>query len=112
MTSQLKKRNSSSFEKNVDVFLLGMRPNFGPLRKVEKPPTLYILYIFQSHPGRGSSFAEKSATCGRMVCDIKISAKELVRFKSFDLTELTAQFLKQTRFDLDFDQIRNMYRWV
>ena len=47
-----------------------------------------------------------------MICDIKISAKELVRFKSFDLTELTAQILKQTRFDLDFDQIRNMYRLV
>ena len=70
------------------------------------------MFLIQSHPGRGSSFTEKSATCGRMVCDIKISAKELVRFKSFDLTELTSQILKQTRFDLDFDQIRNMYRFV
>ncbi|XP_052784839.1 DNA polymerase alpha catalytic subunit-like [Mya arenaria] len=62
-----------------------------------------------SHPGRGASHSEKSATCGRIVCDLKISAKELVRLKSFDLTELALQILKQKRVELDFDQIRNMY---
>ncbi|WAR28490.1 DPOLA-like protein [Mya arenaria] len=50
-----------------------------------------------SHPGRGASHSEKSATCGRIVCDLKISAKELVRLKSFDLTELALQILKQKR---------------
>ncbi|KAG7275055.1 LOW QUALITY PROTEIN: hypothetical protein CRUP_001775 [Coryphaenoides rupestris] len=40
--------------------------------------------------GRGS-FAEKSATCGRLVCDVEISAKELIRCKSYHLTELAAQ---------------------
>ncbi|KAL4220500.1 DNA polymerase alpha catalytic subunit [Mactra antiquata] len=68
-----------------------------------------VMPKLSSHPGRGSSYMEKSATCGRIVCDIKISAKELVRLKSFDLTELTSQILKQPRVDLDFDTIRNMY---
>uniref|UniRef100_A0A671XBY9 DNA polymerase n=1 Tax=Sparus aurata TaxID=8175 RepID=A0A671XBY9_SPAAU len=47
--------------------------------------------------GGRSSFAEKSATCGRLVCDVEISAKELIRCKSYHLTELAAQVLKVER---------------
>ncbi|KAL3848220.1 hypothetical protein ACJMK2_019093 [Sinanodonta woodiana] len=68
-----------------------------------------VMPKLSGHPGHGSLFAEKSATCGRMVCDIKISSKELVRYRSFDLTELTSQILKQKRTELDFDQVKNMY---
>ncbi|KAK3603739.1 hypothetical protein CHS0354_023353 [Potamilus streckersoni] len=68
-----------------------------------------VMPKLSGHPGHGSLFAEKSATCGRMICDIKISSKELVRFRSFDLTELTSQILKQKRIELDFDQVKNMY---
>ena len=72
--------------------------------------TIAVFLVFQSHPGRGMAFSEKSAACGRIVYDVKISAKELVRFKSYDLTEMTSQILKQGHMELDFDQIRNMYR--
>ncbi|KAH3827648.1 hypothetical protein DPMN_129588 [Dreissena polymorpha] len=68
-----------------------------------------VMPKLSSYPSRGASHSEKSAMCGRMVCDIKISAKELVRLKSFDLTELTLQILKQKHVELDFEQIRNMY---
>uniref|UniRef100_A0A7N6BPU2 DNA polymerase n=1 Tax=Anabas testudineus TaxID=64144 RepID=A0A7N6BPU2_ANATE len=47
--------------------------------------------------GGRSAFAEKSATCGRLVCDVEISAKELIRCKSYHLTELAAQVLKTER---------------
>ncbi|XP_020508693.2 DNA polymerase alpha catalytic subunit [Labrus bergylta] len=58
--------------------------------------------------GRGS-FAEKSATCGRLVCDVEISAKELIRCKSYHLTELTAQVLKTERVALPQENIKNLY---
>ncbi|XP_062235856.1 DNA polymerase alpha catalytic subunit isoform X1 [Platichthys flesus] len=58
--------------------------------------------------GRGS-FAEKSATCGRLVCDVEISAKELIRCKSYHLTELTAQVLKTERVTVPQEEIKNLY---
>uniref|UniRef100_A0A667XMH3 DNA polymerase n=1 Tax=Myripristis murdjan TaxID=586833 RepID=A0A667XMH3_9TELE len=58
--------------------------------------------------GRGS-FAEKSATCGRLVCDVEISAKELIRCKSYHLTELAAQVLKTERATIPQESIRNLY---
>ncbi|XP_071950860.1 DNA polymerase alpha catalytic subunit-like [Antedon mediterranea] len=56
-----------------------------------------------------SGFAEKNATCGRMVCDVKISAKELVRCKSYELTELSSSILKESRREIPFEEIKNMY---
>lgn len=58
--------------------------------------------------GRGA-FAEKSATCGRLVCDVEISAKELIRCKSYHLTELAAQVLKVERVTIPQESIRNLY---
>uniref|UniRef100_A0A3Q2YXQ5 DNA polymerase n=1 Tax=Hippocampus comes TaxID=109280 RepID=A0A3Q2YXQ5_HIPCM len=58
--------------------------------------------------GRGA-FAEKSATCGRLVCDTEISAKELIRCKSYHLTELAAQVLKTERVTVPEESIRNLY---
>ncbi|KAG7225135.1 hypothetical protein INR49_014592, partial [Caranx melampygus] len=58
--------------------------------------------------GRGS-FAEKSATCGRLVCDVEISAKELIRCKSYHLTELAAQVLKTERVTVPQEDIKNLY---
>lgn len=63
--------------------------------------------MFQGPGHRG--FADKTAACGRLVCDIKLSAKELIRSRSYDLTELTNVILKSKRCELDYDQIRNMY---
>ena len=59
-----------------------------------------------------STFAEKSATCGRLVCDVEISAKELIRCKSYHLTELAAQILKVERATVPQETIRNLYRFV
>ncbi|KAI5092012.1 DNA polymerase alpha catalytic subunit [Silurus meridionalis] len=58
--------------------------------------------------GRGR-FAEKSAACGRLVCDVEISAKELIRCKSYHLTELAAQILKADRAVVPTENIRNFY---
>uniref|UniRef100_A0A3Q4G8D8 DNA polymerase n=1 Tax=Neolamprologus brichardi TaxID=32507 RepID=A0A3Q4G8D8_NEOBR len=59
--------------------------------------------------GGRSAFAEKSATCGRLVCDVEISAKELIRCKSYHLTELTAQVLKTERITVPQEDIKNLY---
>ncbi|XP_070173652.1 DNA polymerase alpha catalytic subunit-like [Littorina saxatilis] len=56
-----------------------------------------------------ATLAEKSAMCGRLLCDVKISAREVIRCKSYDLTELTSHILHQKRQQLDYDQIREMY---
>uniref|UniRef100_A0A3Q3JG07 DNA polymerase n=1 Tax=Monopterus albus TaxID=43700 RepID=A0A3Q3JG07_MONAL len=58
--------------------------------------------------GRGA-FAEKSATCGRLVCDVEISAKELIRCKSYSLTELATQVLKMERVTVPQEDIKNLY---
>ncbi|XP_053344293.1 DNA polymerase alpha catalytic subunit isoform X2 [Clarias gariepinus] len=58
--------------------------------------------------GRGG-FAERSAACGRLVCDVEISAKELIRCKSYHLTELAAQILKTERVVVPPENIRNFY---
>ncbi|XP_048866083.1 LOW QUALITY PROTEIN: DNA polymerase alpha catalytic subunit [Brienomyrus brachyistius] len=58
--------------------------------------------------GRGG-FAEKSATCGRMVCDVQISAKELIRCRSYRLSELVAQVLKAERVDIPSEELRDFY---
>uniref|UniRef100_A0A8C5EU75 DNA polymerase n=1 Tax=Gouania willdenowi TaxID=441366 RepID=A0A8C5EU75_GOUWI len=70
----------------------------GRLRRVNMPKL-----------GGRSAFAEKSATCGRLVCDIEISAKELIRCKSYHLTELTAQVLKMERVTVPQEEIKNLY---
>uniref|UniRef100_A0AAY4AWZ0 DNA-directed DNA polymerase n=1 Tax=Denticeps clupeoides TaxID=299321 RepID=A0AAY4AWZ0_9TELE len=59
--------------------------------------------------GGRSGFAEKSATCGRLVCDVEISAKELIRCKSYHLSELVAQVLKTERAVIPQENIRNLY---
>ncbi|CAB4021326.1 Hypothetical predicted protein [Paramuricea clavata] len=37
--------------------------------------------------GSKGGFAERTATCGRLVCDVKVSSQELIRCKSYDLTD-------------------------
>ncbi|XP_041358143.1 DNA polymerase alpha catalytic subunit-like [Gigantopelta aegis] len=62
-----------------------------------------------SGSGGKGGFAEKTATCGRLLCDVKISAKELLRCRSYDLTELSHQILKCNRKEIDYEEIKNMY---
>ncbi|CAI5772360.1 DNA polymerase alpha catalytic subunit isoform X2 [Podarcis lilfordi] len=59
--------------------------------------------------GGRSGFAEKNATCGRMICDVEISAKELIRCKSYHLSELVGQILKMERVAIPSEELRNMY---
>nr|XP_014348431.1 PREDICTED: DNA polymerase alpha catalytic subunit [Latimeria chalumnae] len=59
--------------------------------------------------GGRSGFAEKNATCGRIICDVEISAKELIRCKSYHLSELVHQILKTERVTIPPENIRNMY---
>uniref|UniRef100_A0A665VTB0 DNA polymerase n=1 Tax=Echeneis naucrates TaxID=173247 RepID=A0A665VTB0_ECHNA len=70
----------------------------GRLRRVNMPKL-----------GGRSAFAEKNATCGRLVCDVEISAKELIRCKSYHLTELAAQVLKTERVAIPQEEIKNFY---
>ena len=48
-------------------------------------PTLVIIILVLQ--GRTAQL-EKNAMCGRLVCDVKISAKELIRSRSYDLGTL------------------------
>ncbi|XP_070539037.1 DNA polymerase alpha catalytic subunit-like [Ptychodera flava] len=61
-----------------------------------------------SSGGRGG-YTEKTATCGRLVADIKISARELIRCKSYDLTELASHILKHQRVMIPMENIKNMF---
>ena len=47
---------------------------------------IFKLFLQSGGPGKGGSLLDRSITCGRMVCDVKISSKELIRCKSYDLT--------------------------
>ncbi|NXF16602.1 DPOLA polymerase, partial [Rhodinocichla rosea] len=58
--------------------------------------------------GRGG-FAERNAACGRMICDVEISAKELIRCKSYHLSELVHQILKTEKVTILPEEIPNMY---
>ncbi|KAH0507680.1 DNA polymerase alpha catalytic subunit [Microtus ochrogaster] len=59
--------------------------------------------------GSRSGFGERNATCGRMICDVEISAKELIHCKSYHLSELVQQILKTERIVIPTENIRNMY---
>ncbi|XP_078513931.1 DNA polymerase alpha catalytic subunit [Lissotriton helveticus] len=59
--------------------------------------------------GGRSGFAERNAACGRMICDVQISAKELIRCKSYHLSELVLQILKTERIVMSAESIRNSY---
>ncbi|KAG9485685.1 hypothetical protein GDO78_008663 [Eleutherodactylus coqui] len=59
--------------------------------------------------GGRSGFAERNAACGRIICDIEISAKELIRCKSYHLSELVHHILKNERILIPPEHIRNAY---
>lgn len=88
-------------------------PKLGVIRRVKCSTKDFFLWCFPLYrsvfQGRGA-FAEKSATCGRLVCDVEISAKELIRCKSYHLTELAAHILKVERVTIPQENIRNLYR--
>ncbi|XP_077556839.1 DNA polymerase alpha catalytic subunit isoform X1 [Haemaphysalis longicornis] len=54
--------------------------------------------------------ADKQITPGRLVCDAKVSSKELVQCKSYDLSELVRTLLQKERLSLTAEQVLDMYR--
>lgn len=53
---------------------------------VEEPSFGILIHIFTF---QGRTFQlEKNVMCGRLVCDVKISAKELIRSRSYDMGAL------------------------
>ena len=67
--------------------------------------------------GKGGRVNDKQAVTGRLVCDLKMSAKELIRCKSYDLPSLAEKLLgksSEDRVQVDPDVMRSAYtnsRW-
>nr|XP_002123526.4 DNA polymerase alpha catalytic subunit [Ciona intestinalis] len=70
----------------------------GRLRKLNIPKTM-----------GGGKFSDRAVASGRSLCDVKISAKELIRCRSYDLGTLAEQVLHRQRKDLPTEQIKNMF---
>ncbi|RWS28943.1 hypothetical protein B4U80_08517 [Leptotrombidium deliense] len=49
-------------------------------------------------------------TAGRLVCDIKLSAKELIRLKDYELTELVAEIMRKSRFEVEQRMLPAFYK--
>ena len=65
----------------------------------------------RSQPLKGR-MSERIATTGRLVCDLKISAKELIRCKSYDLGALIEKLLgkpQESRMEVDVEMMRKAY---
>ncbi|CAG5130361.1 unnamed protein product, partial [Candidula unifasciata] len=93
---------------DLDLLLHRISANKVPhWSKISRLKRTFMPKLAQSH-GR-ATFAEKSAVCGRMMCDVQISARELIRCRSYDLSELVKQVLKTDRTDLDYDEVREMF---
>ncbi|KAJ1975821.1 DNA-directed DNA polymerase alpha catalytic subunit pol1, partial [Dimargaris xerosporica] len=56
-----------------------------------------------------SSFAERMIMSGRVVCDTYLAAKDLIRSKSYSLTQLALSELHVDRLDIDFAKIPAYY---
>ncbi|XP_049775564.1 DNA polymerase alpha catalytic subunit [Schistocerca cancellata] len=55
---------------------------------------------------------ERQVTSGRLICDVKLSAKELIRARSYDLGTLCKQVLnvdESKRWDLTANEVRSQY---
>lgn len=66
----------------------------GRLRRTNLPKSV------NSSKNSSNMVSEKYTACGRLVCDLKISSKELIRCKSYDLTEIVSVVLNKSREDL------------
>ncbi|XP_059138881.1 DNA polymerase alpha catalytic subunit-like [Physella acuta] len=56
-----------------------------------------------------TTLVDRSSLSGRMLCDIQISAKELIRCRSYDLTELTGTVLKKNREVVELEDVKDMF---
>ncbi|XP_069690548.1 DNA polymerase alpha catalytic subunit-like [Periplaneta americana] len=62
---------------------------------------------------KGRTFnLEKNVMCGRLVCDVKISAKELIRSRSYDLGALCENVLhvkEEEQAEVTIDEVKRLY---
>ncbi|KAI8579056.1 hypothetical protein K450DRAFT_175568 [Umbelopsis ramanniana AG] len=56
-----------------------------------------------------STFQERMIMSGRLICDTYLAAKDLIRSKSYRMTELAQSQLKIAREDIEFDKFANYY---
>ena len=57
----------------------------------------------------GSQWIPRQVTCGRLLVDTFLTAKELIRETNYDLTHLAKVQLKQTRQEFDEDLLPQFY---
>ncbi|XP_031555098.1 DNA polymerase alpha catalytic subunit-like [Actinia tenebrosa] len=65
--------------------------------------------IYTHGKGGGGHHGDPNITCGRLMCDVKISSRELIRCKSYDLKELSRVVLNTQRQEIDQEDVANMY---
>ncbi|KAI9317482.1 DNA polymerase family B-domain-containing protein [Dichotomocladium elegans] len=65
----------------------------------------------QSGPGGGgeSTYQERMIMSGRLVCDTYLTSKDLIRSKSYRLTDLAQSQLKIAREDIEFDKVSQYF---
>lgn len=79
----------------MKVVKLGIWSQLGRFRRFELP---------------ASKAAFKYSFSGRVLCDIKTSAEELIHARAYDLTELTSQVLNQTRKEYTHQEIVESFK--
>eukprot|EP00047_Mylnosiga_fluctuans_P015821 m.49542 g.49542 ORF g.49542 m.49542 type:complete len:1491 (+) comp6134_c0_seq1:22-4494(+) len=94
---------------DLDVLLHRIKANsiphwsrLGRLRRQNMPK-------LQAGPGGRANYAERTVACGRLLCDVKISAREFIRIVNYDMTELVQTQLNVARTDVDPEAIPRMY---
>jgi len=75
-------------------------PNWGKLSRLRK----------SNHPDGASIFRVRYATCGRLICDTFLSAREFVRETDYNLTHLSKSLLNERRDDFDVNSTQLFYR--
>lgn len=56
-----------------------------------------------------TTFGEKSVVSGRLICDSYLAAKDLIKAKSYSLSQLSDQVLSVKRVEVDFEKIPQFY---
>eukprot|EP00112_Aurelia_sp_Birch-Aquarium-sp1_P010022 Seg2162.5 transcript_id=Seg2162.5/GoldUCD/mRNA.D3Y31 product="DNA polymerase alpha catalytic subunit" protein_id=Seg2162.5/GoldUCD/D3Y31 len=96
---------------DLDVLLHRINANKVPhWSKIGRLKRATMPKLSGSQNNKGFSGGDKNTTCGRLVCDTKISAKELIRCKSYDLTELAKVILSEVRQQVDVEDVPNKLR--
>jgi len=61
---------------------------------------------------KANSYDMRHLSIGRLVCDVEVAAKELIRSKSYDLKELALQILKKEQIEFKPENLFNYYKSI